>query len=200
LKKILVVGSTGRTGRLVLQEGLRRGLDITAFARTPEKLAGLKEVRLIRGDGLNLDDVRRAVSGQDAVICAVGSLPIARNLLAAMDESGVRRLVILSAYPATGKRPRLMLAVVRLAFGRQYRELAEMERLIAESTLEWTIVRPPMLNNRPASGRVRQLLDGGDFRSGPYVISRADLAATLLDMIQAGAAIRKSVPVSQAGG
>jgi len=197
--KILVVGSTGRTGRLVLEAGLKRGYDITAFARTPGKLAGLTGVRVVQGNGVNLDDIRRAVSGQDAVICAVASLPIARNLLAAMDEAGVRRLVILSAYPATGKKPRWMIALVWLAFGGQYREFAKMEWLIAQSTLDWTIARPPMLNNKQASGKVRQVRDGGDLHSGPYVISRADLAATLLDMVLDEDTIRKSVPVTQAG-
>ena len=174
--KVLVVGSTGRTGRLVLEEGMKRGHDITAFARTPAKLAGTTGFRVAQGDALNLDDLRRAVSGQDAVICAVGSLPIARNLIVAMKSEGVQRLVILSAYPATGKSPRLMLAVVRLFFGRRFRfgELAEMERLIAKSSLNWTISRPPMLNNKSASGKIRMQWDGGDFHSGPYAISRAN--------------------------
>lgn len=65
--KLLVIGSTGRTGKHVLEQGLRRGHQITAFTRRPQELAGMQGIKeVICGDALNLDDVRRAVHGQDA--------------------------------------------------------------------------------------------------------------------------------------
>lgn len=89
--QILVVGSTGRTGRHVLEQGLQRGHRITAFARRPKELTGVRELEaIIHGDALNLEDVRKAVRGQDAVISAVGNSGIARNLITAMNEAEVR--------------------------------------------------------------------------------------------------------------
>src|SRR5437899_10573309 len=73
-RNIVVIGSTGRTGRLVLDEGLRRGHSMTAFTRRPDGLAGIRGLRsVVRGDGRNLDDIRRAVAGPDAVISIVGA-------------------------------------------------------------------------------------------------------------------------------
>src|SRR5438445_11141732 len=73
-RKIVVIGSTGRTGRLVLDEGVRRGHSMTAFTRRPERLEGVPRLKSgpQRG-GRNRDDIRRAVPGQDAVIPVVSS-------------------------------------------------------------------------------------------------------------------------------
>ena len=102
-RNIAVIGSTGRTGRLVLNEGVLRGHSMTAFTRRPDTLAevnGLKSV--VRGDGRNLEDMRRAMRGQDAVISIVVSKgrgpttvmsDVTRAELDAMREAGVRRLV-----------------------------------------------------------------------------------------------------------
>src|SRR5437899_8727598 len=68
-RNIVVIGSTGRTGRLVLDEGLRRGHSMTAFTRRPDSLAGIRGLKaVVRGDGRNLEDVRRAIARQDAII------------------------------------------------------------------------------------------------------------------------------------
>src|SRR6184192_4638790 len=70
--RIAVIGSTGRTGKLVLAEGLRRGYALTAFTRRPAELAGIDGLSaVVEGDGRRSDDVRRAVQGQDAVISIV---------------------------------------------------------------------------------------------------------------------------------
>src|SRR5436189_298406 len=65
--RIAVIGSTGRTGKLVLAEGLRRGYALTAFTRRPAELAGIDGLSaVVEGDGRRSDDVRRAVQGPDA--------------------------------------------------------------------------------------------------------------------------------------
>src|SRR5437667_12802452 len=70
--RIAVIGSTGRTGKLVLAEGLRRGYALTAFTRRPAELAGMDGLSpVVKGDGRKSDDVRRAVQAQDAVISIV---------------------------------------------------------------------------------------------------------------------------------
>jgi len=78
--KIGVIGSTGRTGRLVLDEGLRRGHVMTAFTRRPRELAGVQGLAaVVHGDGRNLEDIRRAVRGQDAVIACPRRRPSPRT-------------------------------------------------------------------------------------------------------------------------
>jgi len=191
---IVVIGSTGRTGRLVIEEGIRRQHAMTAFTRRPNAFAdtaGLREV--IHGDGRNLEDIRRAVRGQDAVISIVGAegrgpttvvSEVTRAELTAMREAGVRRFVAVSASAIEGRRPWILIQLVRWLLRKPYADLARMEELVASSGLDWTIVRPPYLSNGPTTGRVRSQAGRKDLAHGPYHISRGDLAATLLNLVE----------------
>ena len=204
--RIGVIGSTGRTGRLVLGEGLRRGHAMTAFTRRPQELAGVRgPAAVIHGDGRSLDDIRRAVRGQDAVISIVSSegrgpttvmSDVTRALLAGMSEAGVRRLVTVSVYALQGHRPWIAINLVRWLLRRPYADFARMERLVASTGLDWTIVRPPLLTNGPATGHVRSAAGMEDFAQGPYSISRADLAATLVDLAEDSQHVGKVLLVS----
>lgn len=204
--RIGVIGSTGRTGRLVLGEGLRRGHAMTAFTRRPQELAGVRGLAaVIHGDGRSLDDIRRAVRGQDAVISIVSSegrgpttvmSDVTRALLAGMSEAGVRRLVTVSVYALQGHRPWIAINFVRWLLRRPYADFARMERIVASSGLDWTIVRPPLLTNGPATGHVRSAAGMEDFAQGPYSISRADLAATLVDLAEDSQHVGKVLLVS----
>ncbi len=190
--KIAVIGSTGRTGRLVLDEGLRRGYAMTAFTRHPKALAGVPRLAaVVSGDGRNLEDMRRVVRGQDAIISIVSSeglgpttvmSDVVRSELAAMREAGVRRLVVVSVSAIEGRRPWILINLVRWILRKPYADFGRMERLIRSSGLDWTIVRPPRLTNGRATGRVRSVAGVKELRHGPYRITRADLAATLLDL------------------
>src|SRR5436309_4205131 len=72
--RIAVIGSTGRTGKLVLAEGLRRGYALTAFTRRPADLAGIDGLSaIVEGDGRRADDFRPPVHGQDADTSIVSS-------------------------------------------------------------------------------------------------------------------------------
>ena len=193
-RNIVVIGSTGRTGRLVLDEGLRRGHSMTAFTRRPETLAGVHGLRsVVRGDGRHLGDMRRALRGQDAVISIVVSegrgpttvmSDVTRAELDAMPEAGVRRLVSVSVSAIEGRRPWILINLVRWLLRKPYADFGRMERLITSSQVDWTIVRPPYLSNGPKTGRVRTQTGRKDLPHGPYHISRADLAATLVDLAE----------------
>jgi putative NADH-flavin reductase len=192
--KIAVVGSTGRTGRLVLDEGLRRGYAMTAFTRRPANLAGVRGLsKVVSGDARNPEDVRRAVHGQDAIVSIVSTegvgpttvmSDVMRAEVAAMREEGVRRLVAVSVSAIEGRRPWILINLVRWMLRKPYSDFGRMERLVRESGLDWTIVRPPRLTNGRATGRVRAVAGVKELPHGPYSITRADLAATLLDLAE----------------
>ncbi|MFD2349545.1 NAD(P)-dependent oxidoreductase [Nonomuraea ferruginea] len=104
--RLLVIGATGRTGAHVLEQGVARGHEVTAFTRKPELLKGREGLRaVVTGDATDLPTVREAVAGQDAVISAVGTSGIARTLIAAMRETGVRRVVMTSSRSIPATRP-----------------------------------------------------------------------------------------------
>ncbi len=206
-RNIAVIGSTGRTGRLVLNEGVRRGHSMTAFTRRPDSLASVRGLkRVVHGDGRNLEDMRRAVAGQDAVISIVVSegrgpttvmSDVTRAELDAMREAGVRRLVSVSVSAIEGRRPWIAINLVRWILRKPYADFARMERLITSSPVDWTIVRPPYLTNGPKTGRVRAQAGRKDLAHGPYHISRADLAATLLDLAEDSQHVREVLLVSE---
>ena len=208
--KIAVIGSTGRTGRLVLDEGILRGHAMTAFTRRPGELAGvLGLAAVISGDGRNIEDVRRAVRGQDAVISIVSSQGIGTTTvmsdvvtaeLAAMREAGVRRIVVVSVSAIEGSRPWILINLVRWILRKPYADFARMERLVRSSGLDWTIVRPPRLTNGRATGRVRSEAGVRELRHGPYWITRADLAATLLDLAEGTKGAGEVLLVSESRG
>lgn len=193
--KLLVIGSTGRTGKHVLEQGVQRGHEISAFSRRPQELAnfeGLK--RVIQGDALKLEDVRKAVQEQDAVISAVGSSGIARNLILAMREFNVPRLVMTSSRSIIATQPKLAVTLAWLIFREAYADLARAEGMIEISGLDWSIVRATMLNDKPFTGRVHTDFEA-NATGGDWSLTRADYAMTLLDVLEDRQMIQKAVGV-----
>jgi putative NADH-flavin reductase len=198
--RITVLGSTGRTGQHVLREGLRRGHEITAFTRRPEVLTNVPELAaVISGDGRDPHPVRQATAGADAVIAIVAAskrkgphhtAAVSRVLTKAMNDNGVRRLTITSAYPIVADQPRLPMALLRLVFADAYTDAATMEQVITTSDLDWTIVRLNRLTDRPAQGGIRT---SRDTLEHPSPMTRADTAALLLDLIVDGTAINAAI-------
>lgn len=201
--RITMVGATGRTGRHVLDEGLRRGYEVTAFTRRPQALPDPSRLAaVIAGDGRDADAVRRAVTNADAVIAIVtadtrkGPHPaaaVARVLTRVMTEQGVRRLVVTSAYPIVADRPRLPLAVLRLVFAAAYADAADMEQVVSGSGLDWTIVRLNRLTDEPAQGRIST--SRGPLER-PSAMSRADAAVTLLDIVADHTTVKAAINAS----
>jgi putative NADH-flavin reductase len=196
LRRILVVGASGRTGGQVVRQAVDRGYEVTAFVRDPARVKGLPQaVRIVKGDGLDAGAIAKAVAGHDAVVVAVGdartfvSAPIIGNVIAGMKAAGVRRVILLSAYGAGDSGHGIQGFLFRTALRRLNADKMEAERLLAESGLEWTAVRAVTLNEKPATGRFKGAVDVvvNGFRG----LSRADLAAFMLNEIEANAFVRQ---------
>ncbi|GAA2417887.1 NAD(P)-dependent oxidoreductase [Nonomuraea africana] len=194
--KILVIGSTGRTGKHVLAQAIKRGHEITAFARRPELLTertGLAGVH--QGDAHDLETVCKAVHGQDAVIAAVGGSRIASNLIAAMRETGVRRVVMTSSRSVPATRPRIAVTLAWLFFREAYVDLARAEGMLQVSGLDWSIARATMLNDKQPAGRVHIDFEA-NATGGAMQLSRADYAMALLDTVEDPTLIGKALGIS----
>lgn len=179
--KLLVIGATGRTGRHVLDQAVARGHEVTAFTRKPSLLEGRTDLsRVVAGDATDLPWVREAVAGQEAVIAAVGGSGIARTLIAAMRETGVRRLVMTSSRSIPATRPRLAVGLAWLIFRSAYADLARAEGMLEMSGLDWTVVRATMLTDKPGKGRVHVDFEA-NATGGETTLPRADYAMALLD-------------------
>jgi putative NADH-flavin reductase len=207
--KVLVLGATGRTGRELLAGALGQGHEVTALARDPSRLTVQDDrLRVLVGSATDPATVERAVAGHDAILCALGptsarelvrselmraSIPA---LVSSMERHGVRRLILLSALgvaESAHHAPR----VPRFAFGTILRQVGKdkerAEDAVRASHLEWTIVYPPALTNRPATGGYRH---GESLKlSGSPTISRADLAQFMLAQLTDDRYVRKGAIV-----
>jgi putative NADH-flavin reductase len=188
--RIAVFGSTGGNGRLVIAEGLRRGHQVTAFARRADALREQKGLTaLIEGDGRDPAAVMKAVGGQEAVIMSVSgrgeadvAAAIARTVTSAMRAADVSRLVATSAYGIIATRPYVLASLVRRIFAKPFADQAAADRVIEASELDWTILRGTRLIEKPSTGRGRKSTEL--FTTGPYSVSRAVFASALVDLAE----------------
>lgn len=192
--KALVIGSTGLTGRILIRKLLEGGHEVTAFARNPADVAERSaRLRVMRGEARDAASIAAAVQGQDAVISAFGprslkaddlAESLMRNLVAAMETQGVKRLVNLSAAGVGDslKEMPFLLAkiVIPLFLARAYADKERGEAILFASALEFVNVRPGRLTNKPARGGVKASLRAKGLK---LEMSREDLAAFMIGQL-----------------
>lgn len=207
--KIVVFGASGGTGIEIVKQALEAGHEVTAFVRSPAKMAAhYPELRLFQGDVMDAAAVEKAVAGQDAVISALGPTrpPVpgmmetaARNIIAAMNKAGIRRLITTTGAGVRDAqdRPRLMDHILKgmlsLMAGEVLRDSAANVEIIRASGLDWTIVRYPRLLNGARTGKYRAGYIGKD--SGSQ-LSRADGADFVVKELAEGRYIHQMPVVS----
>jgi uncharacterized protein YbjT (DUF2867 family) len=195
---VLVIGASRGIGLATVKAALAAGHRVRAFARSAVDIAD-PMLETVTGDALDAAAVRAALAGTDAVIQVLGAPKRAdvyvggtelfskatRVLVDAMVAAGPRRLVVVTGLGAGDSRghggflfDRVMFALV---LDRVYRDKDVQEQIVRRSGLDWTIVRPGLLNDRPATGKVRALTAPEDWRAGP--VSRDDVAAFLVQQI-----------------
>jgi len=196
--KLIIFGSTGGTGRQMVSQALEQGHKVSAFARHPEKLAqelGHEQLQVIEGDVQDPASVEEAVKGQDAVLCALGA-PASdksrirakgtKNIIHAMQQSGVKRFVCQSGFGAGESHDLLPFHYKYLIFPLMLRHVYAdhelQERIIKESQLDWVIVRPGALTDGEHTGSYRDGFTASDPAS-KIKISRADVADFMLKQV-----------------
>ncbi|MEV0597370.1 NAD(P)-dependent oxidoreductase [Nonomuraea cavernae] len=199
-KKIVIFGATGRTGRLTVARAVGEGHEVVAFTRGTPPPDGASAV--VTGDPRDPRAVRRSLDGADAVISTLPggnrrdphlAAGTASAVITAMTDLGVSRLVVTSAYPIIADRPRPAMALLRLLLATPYADVAAMERLVARSDLDWTIVRLNRLTDGSATGDL-QVSRG--LLTRPRSLSRSDAADLLVRIALDSAPSRAAVNVS----
>jgi putative NADH-flavin reductase len=206
--KLLVLGATGGTGLEIVRQAMEHGHAVTAFVRSPQRLEPYQDrVVVLPGDLLNRSQLKHAIEGHDAVVSAFGPRwPISKNdanllerfataLTGAMLDAGVSRVVVESVaflFKDSVVPPVYLLG--KLFFRGVVADASAMERIFAESALDWTMVRPPELINKPRTGKYRVREDHLP-RFG-LTISRANVADFMLKAVENHLASRKIVGVS----
>jgi uncharacterized protein YbjT (DUF2867 family) len=199
---LLVLGATGRTGRLVVEQALAAGHTVTALVRSPEKLAtSNSNLRVVTGKATDRSDVSRALEGVDAVISTLGGkgsviADSTQAIVAAAREAGVSRVVVLSSWLVERDR---MDAITRLltgiAMGPVIKDQSAGEQLLRRSDLEWTIVHASILTDGPGNGTVAVVPEGTK-RGLSQKVSRADVAAWMIKAATSDHQSRRSVGIT----
>jgi len=194
--KLLIFGSTGGTGRQLVEQALAQGHVVTAFARNPAKL-DLKHANLqvVQGDVMNFASVEEAMEGQEAVLCTLGS-PASnkntvradgtRNIIRAMEKVGVRRFICQTSLGYGDSRAvlpfHMKYLIVPLMLRHAYADHEVQENYIKQSQLDWIIVRPGTLTNGHHTGVYRHGFAATD-KTIKLKISRADVADFMLKQL-----------------
>ena len=193
--KLTVFGATGGTGSEAVGQALDAGHEVLAVVRNPARLRiSHPNLTVMTADVLQPAEIGDAVAGRDAVISALGHsqrpaerkaaarptlcADSARSVTEAMRATGSRRLVIVSASgPYTdGDGPVLryvLKPIVRRFLKDDWDDLVAMEEVVRASGLDWTVLRPPQLTDKPVTGRYRTRLDAN---ARGLRVSRADVA------------------------
>jgi putative NADH-flavin reductase len=196
--KIIVFGASGGTGREIVSQAIARGHSVTAFVRNPDSLPRNSELRVVQGDVLDPAAVSEAIFGHSAVLSALGSrtrkpnpllsqaLP---NILAGMKRNYVTRIIVLGAAGAARDHGKYQTALSNMVFWmvrhtllkHPFLDQAAQERILVQSDLDYTIVRPPRLTDEPITRKYRVVPDARP--PGGLRISRADVADFMLQQL-----------------
>jgi putative NADH-flavin reductase len=200
--RLFILGANGKTGTQLVDLALSHGHQVTAFVRSPAKIARQHPLLAVRkGDPHDVDELAAALPGHDAVLSALGVRPpeafrphtlvqeCAATTVAAMTRAGVKRLVMVSAavlFPEKGLR----FAFFRWLLKHVARDLGAAEQIVRATYLDWTIARPPRLTGGSGEAyrsRHEALPNGG------LSMSFRAVAAFMLDTVERGAHVHEVV-------
>ena len=200
MAKVLIIGASRGIGLETVKAALLAGHNVRALARSAARIPiqnlGLDRVA---GNALDSSTILSTLDGVDVVVQTLGVDVAPRSIFErttlfsqstriivdAMKAAGVKRLIAVTGLGAGNSRGHGGIiydsVVFPLLLKRVYDDKDVQEWIIKSSGLDWTIVRPGLLTNRPATGHYRILTAAGDWRFG--TISRADVADFIVRQI-----------------
>lgn len=210
--KIAIFGASGATGRLLTERCLATGHQVTALLRTPEKFPLRTAVRVTEGSAFDSDAVAQTIEGAEVVLSALGANSLKKEdvleravplIVAAMQQKGVRRIIVLGsagAKPdALDKQPAWRRWIVEhLVYNTFLKWPVASQRAqyaaLSDSGLDWTMAMPPMLTNGRGHGKWR--VDADALPRNASRISREDVADFMMQQIDNPQWVRKAVYIA----
>jgi putative NADH-flavin reductase len=216
--RILILGSTGRTGRLLLDEALARKHDVKVLVRDPSKIkARSTSLTIVEGTATNRDILDRSMEGCDAILSVLNisrtsDFPwsplrtpkdflsrVMTNIIHLAPSHKIRRLIFSSAWGAAETRGdipgwfRWFIEHSNILYA--YEDHAKQEELVSRSSLEWTSVRPTGLINSMKKKEVIVSINGQP--KPKLLISRSNVARFMIDTLENNLYLREKVTISQ---
>ncbi len=203
---IAVLGATGLVGSYILDEALANGYKVRALARTPRKLERLKDqLTIVKGDATELSAIDALLQGSDIVISAIGPVKTdgqaAKNIstittahiVKLMPKHQIKRYIAVSGGAVkipTDKRNLFGWLIQKLAAIRYPDTLKDKQneyRLLSESTVQWTLVRCPLISNKPFKTPAIASLDSPT----SFYLRAGELAQFVIEQISSKEFVRK---------
>lgn len=183
--KIIVFGATGGVGRYVVKQALEKGMEVTAFVRTPSKLdMAHEQLHIVQGDAFNKEEVAVAVAGHDAVVSCLGSSQgmkksteleeMTKNIVDGMQAHGVKRIVYTASAGIYNEIPGISGKLIMKMLKNALIDHRHAVDYIEANGLNYTIVRPMGLTNSAFTGKYRESKEGIPEKGKS--IPRADVA------------------------
>lgn len=207
--KITIFGSTGGTGKELVNQALAAGYDVTVYVRNPAKLTiSHDRLTVVQGNLAEPDNMREAITGADAVLSALGPTsnkpgnPLTEgmgHIVTTMERHHVQRLIVATGAGVADPNDKSQL--IGRVFGLALRLFAKhvladsqgMVAVVRNSSLKWTLARAPRLNDNPGTGKIKVGYAG----HGPGTqLSRADFAGFMLEQIKDETWVRKAPMLS----
>ncbi len=203
IKNIIVFGATGRTGLQVVKRALERGLNVTAFVRTPSKFSLLHpNLTVVQGDAMIQQEVSKQLKGMDAVVNALSSnetshrLVFINNIINGMREHKVKRIIAIGGIGALQASEHLKVYET-VTFPKEYIELTQAHIRVLDALLtsrfDFTFVCPPMIKEGERTG-VYKTQDR--YPTQGWSILSGDLADFMVTELIEGKFIGKKVGIS----
>lgn len=183
--KIIVFGATGGVGKYVVKQALEKGMEVTAFVRTPSKLdLEHEQLHIVQGDAFNKEEVAAAIVGHDAVVSCLGSSQgmkksteleeMTKNIVDGMQAHNVKRIVYTASAGINNEIPGISGKMVMKMLKNALIDHRNAVDYIEANGLNYTIVRPMGLTNSAFTGKYRESKVGIPEKAKS--IPRADVA------------------------
>jgi putative NADH-flavin reductase len=209
--KLTIFGATGATGTCLVEQAIEVGHDVTAVVRDPARLTvpGDRRLTVVTANVMDPAAISPAVAGAEAVLTALGphgsgpttiSHDSVASIIQAMQRTGTRRLITVSGSIVAdeGESPYLRYLLKPMVRGTFLRhvcaDMRDAEAVIRDSSLDWTIMRPPRLTSKAATGTYRTAFDS-NLPHG-FSVSRADLAACMLTLLEDPQAAHRHIGIA----
>lgn len=207
-RRILIFGATGGTGQELVKQALEQNYEVTAFVRSKQKMKfSNAHLRFFEGDVLNYDDVLSATNHQDVVFCNLGMPALDKstlrtdgtsNIIKAMKNNGIGRFICQTSLGFGDSKEvlpwHMKYLIVPFILKNAFKDHELQEKVITQSNLHWTIVRPGNMTN----GKITKHYKHG-FEPSEKIklkVSRADVAHFMLSQIDNVQYLNKKVGIS----
>lgn len=217
MKKIAIIGATGRTGNIITKLSIERGFFPVCLIRENSKDKLKNEISTVIGSPLIFEDVRKTLEGCEAVFVALNITrksdapwskvisPVnllnesMKNIIKASKELGIDRIITISAWGVGDSYKEInwmfRFLINKTNVGVSYKGHEDQEKLLNESGLNYTAVRPVGLSNGKLTENII-ISQRGDNKL-KMSISRKDVAKFMIDIVDNNNYFKTTPSISQ---